>query len=66
MEPVAGAALSTWLIRIAAIGVGAGAGYLLYRLVGCRTGFCPITRNPWISTLYGAVLGGMMFWRYGP
>jgi hypothetical protein len=30
--------------------------------MGCRTGGCLITSNPWLSTLYGAFLGGMMFW----
>lgn len=37
--------------------VGAVAGYLYYRLVGCRSGACPITSSPIISTLYGAMIG---------
>lgn len=37
--------------------VGAGAGYLYYRFVGCASGQCPITSNPWSSTVYGVVLG---------
>lgn len=37
--------------------IGAALGYGYHRLVGCRTGACPITANPYISTLYGAVLG---------
>ena len=37
--------------------VGAGLGYAYHRLVGCSTGACPITANPWISTGYGAALG---------
>lgn len=36
---------------------GAVAGYLYYRLVGCRSGACPITSSPIISTLYGAMMG---------
>jgi hypothetical protein len=43
---------------------GAALGYGYYRLVGCSTGMCPITSNPWIATLYGALVGavaGMSF-----
>ena len=39
--------------------VGAGLGFALYRFVGCASGACPITANPWISTIYGAVLGAL-------
>ena len=35
---------------------GAAVGYAIYRFVGCRTGACPLTANPWISMLvYGAI-----------
>lgn len=40
--------------------VGAVAGYLYYRLVGCRSGACPITSSPIISTLYGAMMGFLL------
>ena len=44
------------------IGIAAGAllGFLYYRIVGCATGTCPITRNPYTSTLYGAFLGAVV------
>lgn len=42
-----------------ALGGGAlGFGY--HKLIGCRSGVCPITRNPWISTFYGAMMGFML------
>jgi hypothetical protein len=49
------------MIRIV-IGVVIGAilGFGYYRLVGCSSGTCPITSNPWISTLYGAVMGAVV------
>jgi hypothetical protein len=36
---------------------GAILGFGYYRIVGCRTGTCPITSSPYISTLYGALIG---------
>ena len=38
---------------------GAALGYGYYRLVGCATGTCPITSNPWIASLYGALIGAV-------
>jgi hypothetical protein len=40
--------------------VGAALGFAYHRFVGCRSGACPITATPYISTLYGAVLGYML------
>ncbi len=34
--------------------------FVLYRLIGCSTGACPITANPYISTLYGIILGVLL------
>lgn len=62
MEPH-GTTLTAWMVRIGAVALGAVLGYAFYKFVGCRTGACPITSNPWMSTLYGAVLGGLAAWR---
>jgi hypothetical protein len=40
--------------------IGAGLGFGWYKLVGCPTGTCPLTSNPFISTLYGMVVGGLI------
>ena len=37
--------------------IGAAGGFLYYKIIGCASGTCPITSNPWSSTLYGAVFG---------
>jgi hypothetical protein len=46
-----------WLWKATPVVLGAGGGYLFYRFVGCKTGSCPITGSPWLSTIYGALLG---------
>jgi hypothetical protein len=39
--------------------VGAVAGFAYYRYIGCSSGACPLTSNPYISTIYGAVMGAI-------
>ena len=53
------AAILAWAWRATPVIAGGAAGYLFYHFVGCRSGVCPITRSPWLSTIYGALLGAM-------
>jgi Family of unknown function (DUF6132) len=48
--------------RLTVLGILAGAagGYLYYHFIGCTTGSCPITSQPVNSTLYGAMMGGLL------
>ena len=39
---------------------GAIGGYLYYYFVGCASGTCSITSKPLNSTLYGAMMGGLL------
>ena len=43
------------------IAIGALAGYGYYFYVGCASGNCAITSKPLNSTLYGALMGGLIF-----
>ncbi|MFY7938549.1 MAG: DUF6132 family protein [Flavobacterium sp.] len=40
---------------------GAIAGYLYYYYVGCASGSCAITSRPINSSLYGAMMGSLLF-----
>lgn len=40
--------------------IGALAGFLYWKYVGCLTGTCAITSNPFRSTIYFAALGALI------
>ncbi len=37
--------------------IGGIGGYIYYLTIGCSSGSCPITSNPWLSVLWGLILG---------
>lgn len=39
--------------------IGGAAGFACYKLIGCAGGACPLTSNPWTSTLAGILMGGL-------
>ena len=41
--------------------VGAIAGYIYWQQIGCVSGTCMITSKPINSTLYGALMGSLLF-----
>jgi len=51
----------TILLTAAGIAIGALAGYIYYLEIGCSSGSCPITSKPLNSTLYGGLMGGLLF-----
>ncbi len=32
-------------------------GYIYYIKIGCNSGSCPITSNPWLTVVWGAAVG---------
>ena len=53
--------LKKHILKIAGIISGGIAGFAYYHFVGCASGTCPITSSPYISTLYGALMGYLLF-----
>ncbi len=49
-----------WLATLGVV-VGAVGGYLYWRFVGCSSGGCVITSSPYISSIWGAIMGGLLF-----
>ena len=42
---------------------GGIAGFLYYYYIGCNSGSCPITSNPYITILYGAAMGALLMFK---
>ena len=50
-----------FILSLSGIILGAAGGFMYYYFIGCRTGTCPITSSPWISMLWGASVGYLVF-----
>jgi len=48
------------LFSIIGLVIGAIGGYIYYLKVGCSSGSCAISSNPYISTLWGAAMGYLL------
>ena len=49
-----------WLTLLG-IALGAAGGFLYWNFIGCTTGTCPITSSPINSSVWGAIIGGLLF-----
>ena len=50
-----------YLVPILGVLIGGIAGYTFWHEVGCASGTCMITSKPLNSTIYGAVMGYLIF-----
>lgn len=48
-----------WLTLLG-IALGAAGGFLYWNFIGCTTGTCPITSSPINSSVWGAIIGGLL------
>jgi hypothetical protein len=40
--------------------IGAAGGFAYYYFIGCKSGACPLTSNPYISSIWGGVIGALI------
>jgi hypothetical protein len=57
--------VQTWMqknkLSLIGIAVGAIGGFMYWNYIGCASGTCMITSKPINSTLYGALMGFLLF-----
>ncbi len=54
--------MNIWLKRSLFALAGGLGGFAYYYFIGCTSGTCPITSNPYVSMGYGALIGIVGGW----
>lgn len=49
------------ILTLIGLVMGAIGGYIYYSQIGCVSGTCAITSNPWMSTAWGGAFGYLVF-----
>jgi hypothetical protein len=52
--------MSMVMKSVAGLLVGAAVGFAMYRFVGCKTGACPLTANPWVAMAIWGLMGALV------
>ena len=57
--------MKSWIqnnkLSLVGVAIGALGGFLYWNYIGCASGTCMITSKPINSTLYGALMGFLLF-----
>jgi Family of unknown function (DUF6132) len=53
--------LKKHILQLSGMITGGIGGFLYYFYIGCSSGTCPISSNPYISIGYGSLLGYLLF-----
>lgn len=52
--------IKKYLFQLIGTIIGIIGGYLYYRFVGCQSGSCAITSNPYMSMIWGGLMGYLL------
>jgi hypothetical protein len=52
--------IKKYYIQLIGLAFGVAGGYLYYKFVGCQSGSCAITSNPYMSMLWGGLMGYLL------
>lgn len=52
--------IKKYIIVISGSVFGMIGGFLYWKYIGCLSGTCPLTSNPWIMLVYGGLAGGTL------
>jgi len=52
----------SWRLIIGII-LGGTAGFLYFYFIGCQSGTCPVKSNPYLMTLVGMLIGGILLYK---
>lgn len=53
--------LKKYWLTLTGVVLGALGGYFFWLYVGCVGGTCPISSSPFLSSIWGAAIGGLLF-----
>ena len=53
--------MKRFVLPILGVVIGGISGYLYWQQIGCESGTCMITSKPLNSTIYGSVMGYLIF-----
>lgn len=52
--------IKKYYLQLAGLIIGLTGGYLYYKFIGCQSGSCAITSNPYMSMLWGGLMGYLL------
>jgi hypothetical protein len=52
--------IKKYYLQLAGLLIGLTGGYLYYKFIGCQSGSCAITSNPYMSMLWGGLMGYLL------